>query len=142
MTTDQYAQALRNQLTTQQLINAVAGTDFMLPGESDQLAALVFSTARRPVATLDVNALAAKQTATDDEINAFYQQNQARFMAPEQFRVSYIKMDAASMQENVSDEEFSHGTTSIRISSLSRSVTATASSRPKPKRMRRRCLMS
>ena len=41
MTTDQYAQALRNQLTTQQLINAVAGTDFMLPGESDQLAALV-----------------------------------------------------------------------------------------------------
>jgi peptidyl-prolyl cis-trans isomerase D len=27
---DQYAQALRNQLTTQQLINAVAGTDFML----------------------------------------------------------------------------------------------------------------
>lgn len=41
MTTDQYARALRNQLTTQQLINAIAGTDFMLPGESDQLAALV-----------------------------------------------------------------------------------------------------
>lgn len=30
MTADQYAQALRNQLTTQQLINAVVGTDFML----------------------------------------------------------------------------------------------------------------
>ncbi len=28
MTADQYAQALRNQLTTQQLINGVAGTDF------------------------------------------------------------------------------------------------------------------
>ena len=26
-------------------------------------------------------------------------------MAPEQFRVSYIKMDAASMQESASDEE-------------------------------------
>ncbi len=105
MTTDQYAQALRNQLTTQQLINAVAGTDFMLPGESDQLAALVSQQRVVREATLDVNALAAKQTATDDEINAFYQQNQARFMAPEQFRVSYIKLDAASMQENVSDEE-------------------------------------
>ncbi|HEY4466368.1 MAG TPA: peptidylprolyl isomerase [Klebsiella sp.] len=105
MTTDQYAQALRNQLTTQQLINAVAGTDFMLPGESDQLAALVSQQRVVREATIDVNALAAKQTATDDEINAFYQQNQARFMAPEQFRVSYIKMDAASMQENVSDEE-------------------------------------
>lgn len=105
MTTDQYAQALRNQLTTQQLINAVAGTDFMLPGESDQLAALVSQQRVVREATIDVNALAAKQTATDDEINAFYQQNQARFMAPEQFRVSFIKMDAASMQENVSDQE-------------------------------------
>ncbi len=28
------AQVLRNQLTTQQLINAIAGVDFMLPGES------------------------------------------------------------------------------------------------------------
>lgn len=105
MTTDQYAQALRNQLTTQQLINAVAGTDFMLPGESDQLVALVSQQRVVREATIDVNALAAKQTATDDEINAYYQQNQAHFMAPEQFRVSYIEMDAANMQENVSDEE-------------------------------------
>ena len=41
MTADQYARALRNQLTTQQLINGVAGTDFMLKGETDELAALV-----------------------------------------------------------------------------------------------------
>lgn len=105
MTTDQYAQALRNQLTTQQLINAIAGTDFMLPGESDQLAALVSQQRVVREATINVNALAAKQTASDEEINAFWQQNQARFMAPEQFRVSYIKMDAASMQESASDEE-------------------------------------
>ncbi|EPS8670797.1 peptidylprolyl isomerase [Klebsiella pneumoniae] len=105
MTTDQYAQALRNQLTTQQLINAIAGTDFMLPGESDQLAALVSQQRVVREATINVNALAAKQTASDEEINAFWQQNQARFMAPEQFSVSYIKMDAASMQESASDEE-------------------------------------
>ncbi len=126
MTTDQYAQALRNQLTTQQLINAIAGTDFMLPGESDQLAALVSQQRVVREATINVNALAAKQTASDEEINAFWQQNQARFMAPEQFRVSYIKMDAASMQENASDEEIQSGMTSIKISSLSRSVIATA----------------
>lgn len=105
MTTDQYARALRNQLTTQQLINAIAGTDFMLPGESDQLAALVSQQRVVREATINVNATAAKQTASDEEINAFWQQNQARFMAPEQFRVSYIKMDAASMQESASDEE-------------------------------------
>ncbi|VFS89997.1 Peptidyl-prolyl cis-trans isomerase D [Kluyvera cryocrescens] len=49
-----------NQLTTQQLINAVAGTDFMLPGETDQLAELVSQQRLVREATIDVNALAAK----------------------------------------------------------------------------------
>ena len=65
MTADQYAQALRNQLTTQQLINAVAGTDFMLPGETDQLAELVAQQRLVREATIDVSALAAKQQVSD-----------------------------------------------------------------------------
>ena len=105
MTADQYAQALRNQLVTQQLINAVAGTDFMLPGETDELAALVSQQRVVREATIDVNALAAKQQVSDQEINAYYEQNKGNFMSPEQFRVSYIKMDAAEMQENASDAE-------------------------------------
>ncbi|MDZ7322171.1 peptidylprolyl isomerase [Kosakonia sacchari] len=105
MSTDQYAQALRNQLTSQQLINAVAGTDFMLKGETDELAALVAQQRVVRQAVIDVNALAAKQTASDEEIASYYDQNKSRFISPEQFRVSYIKLDAASMQENVTDEQ-------------------------------------
>jgi len=102
---DQYAEALRKQLTTQQLVKAVAGTDFMLDSESDALAALVSQERLVRSATLDVNQLAAKQTVSDEESKNYYQQNQNSFMAPEQFRVSYIKLDAASMQESVSDSE-------------------------------------
>ena len=105
MTSDQYAAALRNQLTTQQLINAVAGTDFMLPGETDQLAELVSQQRLVREATIDVNALAAKQQVSDAEISSYYEQNKSQFVAPEQFRVSYIKLDAASMEQSVSDEE-------------------------------------
>jgi len=105
MTTDQYAEALRNQLTSQQLINAVAGTDFMLKGETDELAALVAQQRVVRQAVIDVNALAAKQSASDEEIASYYDQNKSRFIAPEQFRVSYIKLDAAAMQENASDAE-------------------------------------
>ncbi|WP_312837558.1 peptidylprolyl isomerase [Atlantibacter hermannii] len=104
MTPDQYAQALRNQLMTQQLINAVVGTDFMLANETDELAALVAQQRVVREATIDVNALAAKQTVSDSEVNSFYEQNKNRFIAPEQFRVSYIKLDAAAMNENASDE--------------------------------------
>ncbi|MCU6678185.1 peptidylprolyl isomerase [Leclercia tamurae] len=105
MTPDQYAQALRNQLTTQQLVNAVVGTDFMLKGEADELATLVSQQRVVREANFDVNALAAKQQASDEEVKSYYEQNKNNFTAPEQFRVSYIKLDAAAMQENASDAE-------------------------------------
>lgn len=105
MSTDQYAQALRNQLTTQQLINALVGSEFMLPGETNQLAALISQQRVVREATIDVKALAAKQQASDSEIDAYYGQHKDRFVAPEQFRVSYIKLDAAAMAKNATDEE-------------------------------------
>ena len=105
MTADQYAQALRNQLTTQQLINAVAGTDFMLSGETDALATLVAQQRVVREATIDVNALAAKQQVSDQEVSAYYEQNKGSFLTPEQFRVSYIKLDAADMMATVTDED-------------------------------------
>ncbi|MDA8478711.1 peptidylprolyl isomerase [Citrobacter sp. Awk 4] len=105
MTADQYAQALRNQLTTQQVINGVAGTEFMLKGETDELAELVAQQRVVREATIDVNALAAKQQVTDLEISSYYEQNKNSFMTPEQFRVSYIKLDAAAMQETASDAD-------------------------------------
>ncbi len=88
-----------------QLINAIAGTDFMLKGETDELAALVAQQRMVRTATIDVNTLAQQQTASDQEIASYYEQNKNSFIAPEQFRVSYIKLDAASMQQNASDEE-------------------------------------
>ncbi|MFU0447277.1 peptidylprolyl isomerase [Pseudocitrobacter faecalis] len=105
MTADQYAQALRNQLTTNQLISAVAGTDFMLPGETDQLAALVSQQRVVREATIDVNALAAKQQVSDQDVASYYEQNKGQFVAPEQFRVTYIKLDAASMPSSASEED-------------------------------------
>ncbi|MFH8133684.1 peptidylprolyl isomerase [Pantoea osteomyelitidis] len=104
-TADQYAEALRKQLATQQLINSVANTDFMLKGETDKLVGLVSQQRQIRQATIDVNALAAKQSVTADEIGQYYQQHKNSFMAPEQYRVSYIKLDAASMQSAASDAD-------------------------------------
>lgn len=102
---DQYAEALRKQLTNQQLIQSVTGTDFVLGNEADSLAALVAQQRLVREVTINVNALAAKQNVTADEINSYYQQHKNEFMSPEQFRVSYIKLDAASMQQPVSEAD-------------------------------------
>ncbi len=105
LTADRYAEGLRKQLANQQLINAVANTDFMLKGETSKLVDLVSQKRDIRQATIDVNALAAKQTVTEDEIAQHYQQHKSDLMAPEQFRVSYIKMDAPSLQASVSDAD-------------------------------------
>lgn len=104
-TADRYAQALRKQLTTQQLIKSVTGTDFVLGNEGDALAALVSQQRLVREVTINVDALTAKQSVTADEINNYYQQNKNSFMTPEQFRVSYIKLDAASLQKPVTESD-------------------------------------
>lgn len=104
-TADQYAEALRKQLTTQQLIESVTGTDFVLGNEADSLAALVAQQRLVREVTINVNALAAKQNVTQEEIANYYQQHQSSLMSSEQFRVSYIKMDAATMQQPVSESD-------------------------------------
>ena len=105
MSPDQYAIALRNQLTTEQLINAIVGTDFMLSGEMDELIALISQQRLVREATINVDTLTASQTATEQEINDNYARNKNSYIAPEQYKVSYILLDAATFKETASDAE-------------------------------------
>ncbi|WP_114191558.1 peptidylprolyl isomerase [Edaphovirga cremea] len=106
-TPDAYAQLLRRQMISQQLNQAFAGSDFVLPAEVQNIADLVLQERDIRLATFDTDALAAKQQVTDDELKAYYDQNKNNFIAPEQVKVSYIAMDAAAMQDkvSVSDDE-------------------------------------
>ena len=105
MTPDTYAQGLRNQLLNQQVVNAVLGTDFTLKGEADEIAALVSQQRVMRQATIDVKALAAKQQASEEEVNAYYTQHKNDYLTPEQYRVSYIKLDAAEMAQPATDAD-------------------------------------
>ncbi|MBS0848713.1 peptidylprolyl isomerase [Citrobacter sp. JGM124] len=105
MTPDQYAAALRNQLTTEQLINSIVGTDFMLSGEMDELIGLISQQRLVREAVINVDALSASQTATEQEIDDNYARNKNNYVTPEQFKVSYILLDAAKFKETASDAE-------------------------------------
>ncbi|PKH21354.1 peptidylprolyl isomerase [Enterobacterales bacterium CwR94] len=105
MSADQYAQALRKDLTTQQLVRAVMGSDFVLPGEVDSLSDLVSQERIVRESVINVAELEKQQSASDEEINSAYEKNKNSYLSPEQFRVSYIKLDAASMQQPVTEAE-------------------------------------
>ncbi|BEN29134.1 TPA: peptidylprolyl isomerase [Serratia marcescens] len=108
-TADNFAQSMRQQLVNQQLIQAFGESGFVLPSESQAMAALVLQERDVRLATIDLKALQAKQSAGDDELKAYYDQNKHSFIAPEQVKVSYIPLDAASMQDKVkvSEEDIS-----------------------------------
>ncbi|GAA3880994.1 peptidylprolyl isomerase [Gibbsiella dentisursi] len=96
---ENFAQYMRQQLVNQQVIQGVANSGFILPAESQAMAELVLQERDVRLATLDLQALIAKQAASDDELSAYYDQHKNSFIAPEQVKVSYIPMDAAAMQD-------------------------------------------
>ncbi|AGB81344.1 parvulin-like peptidyl-prolyl isomerase [Serratia sp. FGI94] len=102
---DNYAQSMRQQLVNQQVIQAFGHSGFVLPAESDAMAALMLQERDVRLATIDLKALQAKQSVSDDELSAYYEQNKNSFIAPEQVQVSYIPMDAAAMQGKVTVSE-------------------------------------
>ncbi|HFF9478388.1 TPA: peptidylprolyl isomerase [Serratia marcescens] len=108
-TADNFAQSMRQQLVNQQVIQAFGDSGFVLPSESQAMAALVLQERDVRLAIIDLKALQAKQSAGDDELKAYYDQNKNSFIAPEQVKVSYIPLDAASMQDKVkvSEEDIS-----------------------------------
>ncbi|MGL9773600.1 MAG: peptidylprolyl isomerase [Sodalis sp. (in: enterobacteria)] len=102
---DQYAALMRKQLLTQQLIEGIGGTGFLLPAETYRLLAVAVQTREARLATFAIAPLTEKQTASDDEIQASYNAHKNQYLSPEAFKVSYIPMDAEAMQAKTTVDE-------------------------------------
>lgn len=97
---DRYAELVRQQLMSQQLIQGYTTTGFTVPDEVKSMVALMMQERNVRVATIDVNRLVNSQQVTEEELRAYYKQNQRQFIAPEQIKVSYIPLDAGSVSVN------------------------------------------
>ncbi|MFT2795304.1 peptidylprolyl isomerase [Serratia sp. N21D137] len=102
---DQYAQYTRQRLINQQMIQGFGGSDIVPPSEAESMVALVLQERDVRLATIDLNAMMAKQTVTDEELKAFFEQNKNSFIAPEKVKVSFIPLDAAALQDTVTVTE-------------------------------------
>lgn len=104
---DAFAEGIRQNLISQQLRYSIQGTDFALESEVKDFAGLMLQSRNARLATLDIQPFLEKQTVTDEEIKAFYDQNGSMFIAPEQFKVSYIQLNAQKDLSNItiSDSE-------------------------------------
>ncbi|MBG6247415.1 MULTISPECIES: peptidylprolyl isomerase [Symbiopectobacterium] len=101
LTPDRYAELLRKQLATQQLIQGLGATQFSLPKEIDSLVAQAAQDRVVRTATIDVAAIAKTLNVTDEEVKGYYDSNKGRFIDPEAFKVSYLLLDAARVMDSV-----------------------------------------
>jgi len=103
----QFEAQVRQQMTSTQLIRAVAGSEFVTRTELAQYQR--FAQQQRELAYAQFHtADFANATPPDDAaISAFYTTNTARFQTPEQVKLDYILLDASALttQIAITDEE-------------------------------------
>lgn len=109
MSGDQFAAAVRGDLITQQLNNVYLYTDFMLPNEAESFAKYAFQERKIRLATIDVKSMEADQQVSDQDLEAYYQQNRNLFELPERIKVEYLMVDAVDVQTDtdITDQEIS-----------------------------------
>ncbi|WP_387689676.1 peptidylprolyl isomerase [Photorhabdus sp. RM71S] len=102
MSPDLFAEQTRQNLVNQQLIMAFSGSEIALPSEVKLNAELFLQQRTARLATLELKKIQAQQEVTDKDLQDYYNLNKSSFIAPEEVKVSYIKMDAVDEMNKVS----------------------------------------
>ncbi|OWO79068.1 peptidylprolyl isomerase [Photorhabdus luminescens] len=99
---DIFAEQTRQNLVNQQLMMTFSGSEIALPSEVKPNAELLLQQRTVRMATLELRKIQAQQEVTDKDLQDYYNLNKSSFIAPEEVKVSYIKMDAVDEMNKVS----------------------------------------
>ncbi|MGO1297970.1 MAG: peptidylprolyl isomerase [Vibrio sp.] len=101
-TPDTFAEYLRKDMLRNQFMQAIQSSEFTLPDEVKQQAALIGQTRSIRTITLDTADFAKKISLTDKEIKQYYQEHPQAFTRPEQEKVSYLELSAKALKDDIS----------------------------------------
>lgn len=99
-----YKRLLERDMLLSQYAAGFSGSSFITPTELQQNAALSQQARSFYYLTIPLAGRLEQQSVSDDEVDTYYQANQAAFIAPEQIAVEYIDVTPSGL---VSDLEFS-----------------------------------
>ncbi|MDG2917651.1 peptidylprolyl isomerase [Bisgaard Taxon 10/6] len=101
LSSDTYAQYLREALRLAQLQTALTDTAFLVPASQDTFAKGFFQSRTVRLARLPLAAEIAKQTVTEEEIRNYYDSNKSAFTVPELIKVQYLDLTPAIAEKAV-----------------------------------------
>lgn len=103
MSSEVFAQRLRQDLSMQQVVLGITGSSFATSAVADPALDALFQQREVQVLMFDAASRAARIQPTDAEIEAYYVDpaNAARYQAPEQIDVEYTVLDVDTLLKNV-----------------------------------------
>ncbi|MCW8328285.1 peptidylprolyl isomerase [Photobacterium sp. SDRW27] len=106
-TPDMFAESMRTDMLRQQLLVAIQGSDFALSNELTALTKLEKQQRVIRDLTLNVAEFTKNADVSEDEIQAFYDQNPQMFTRPDQVKAAYIELSGEGLKTTleVSEED-------------------------------------
>lgn len=101
MSSDMFAESLRESMRLEQLQQGLIGTDFLTPTQQEQFAKDFFQERTVRLAKFPLTDEMAKQSVTEKEVEEYYQANKANFAMPEMVKVQYIDLTKANAEKSV-----------------------------------------
>jgi peptidyl-prolyl cis-trans isomerase D len=98
-----YEEQLRTRLLATQLPRAVSDTEFVTAATVNEAARLLEQQREIAYVSISASELAPEAPPSDEEIQAFYDENQALFQTPEQVRIAYLLLDADVLAARTGD---------------------------------------
>lgn len=97
-----YRTALQEQMVVGQLVNAFASTNFVTEAELDRMAALSSQTRDFRFVSVTLGNRTMGEAIPAEQIEAYYQNNQAQFMLDEEVGIDYVVLDKNAIFDEVS----------------------------------------
>ena len=103
MSSEMFAQRLRQDLSLRQVAQGITGTVFAPLGATNAALDAMFQQREVQVQQFATKTLAAKVVPTDADIEAYYKNpaNAAKFMAPEVASIEYVVLDLESLKKGI-----------------------------------------
>ena len=100
-----YRNALEEQMVVGQIVNAYASTSFVTEAELDRMAALSSQTRDFRFISVTLGSRTIGESIPEDQIEAYYQNNQSRFMLDEEVGVDYVLLDKNAIFNEVTVDD-------------------------------------
>lgn len=100
-----YREQLKQSMQLSQLANAFSGSGFVTEAELRKVAELRLQTRNFRFISLTLGARTLGEPIPDEDIAAYYQDNQQDFAIPEQVNVQYVELNRAAIMDEIEIDE-------------------------------------